>query len=70
MGYEGVPPDIEEIERRQHEHWARMIGKWDEACERVFFSLYLALQDAGVVEPYYDPASLCSNTQEEWEAFQ
>ena len=58
---------------RRMQEWTgdvrEMVRKWDEACERFYFALYLTFQDAGLVEPYYDPTHLCANEEETWEVF-
>jgi hypothetical protein len=54
----------------QNEKYYAMLNSWARACEQVFTRYYIVCADLGLVEPYYDEASLCSNTDEEWEVFQ
>ena len=45
-------------------------AQWYVDAEQVLTEWYLVFQDFGMVPPYYDPASLCSSQEEEWETFQ
>ncbi len=51
------------------DEYQRVMREWDEANAKVFMAMYLAFEEFGLVGPYYDTASTCATTEEEWDVF-
>ena len=59
--FEAVANAAEEIYSWFEDYYAR--------AEEQLTDWYLVFEDFGLVDPYYDPLTLTSTTEEEWEVF-
>lgn len=51
------------------EWWGKITANIHTWMKETFIPIYLQFQDAGLVEPLYDPHSTCGSIEDEWEVF-